>query len=425
MECDLLVEGKAVLPAGIDNVQIGIADGRIAVIQKHGVHAAHRIAAADCLIFPGFIDLHVHLREPGWEYKEDFATGSQAAIHGGVTTMVDMPNTPQPMVSVAALEDKRRLAAKATVDVHFYGGVTTSNLASLSAMAAYVVGYKVYLAETTGNLRLPLEQLPSALAAIETLRKPVSLHCENQALIDARRRELQGRSEPDLHCDVRPPEAEVQSVRHVIAQLRGGAANICHLSTADGLELVEAARRTGRHIFCEVTPHHLFYTREAMHQRGHFLKVNPPLRTDAHRHALLEGLKRGQIDFLASDHAPHTTDEKQRESGSAPSGVPGLDDYGHIVAWLLVTEGVSPMTVLDLCSGNPARFLGLDDRGRIAVGTRADLTIVDIHHPETVQAEHLYTKCGWSPFDGVTFPGGVRWTVHQGRVLLEDYRLVA
>jgi dihydroorotase len=161
LENDLVVEGEAVTPGGVEHAEIGISDGVIAEIRKSGV-TGRRIDASGCLVFPGFIDAHVHLREPGWEKKEDFTTGSLAAIRGGVTTVLDMPNTPEPATSVQALRRKRELATRAAIEVLLYAGVTTSNLGSLRPMAELAVGFKIYLAKTTGSLIYPDGRLEEA-----------------------------------------------------------------------------------------------------------------------------------------------------------------------------------------------------------------------------------------------------------------------
>jgi dihydroorotase len=286
-----------------------------------------------------------------------------------------------------------------------------------------VAGFKLYLAETTGNLLLPTRALPLALAAIERTGKPVSLHCEDQALIEQARARLQDRTDPLVHYEVRTPESEVASVKSVLPLLRGMRANICHLSTRGALALIESQKRNGQQLACEVTPHHLFSTRDAVSQQGNYLKSNPPLRSEEDRQALLAALKAGRIDFLATDHAPHTPEEKERGVWQAPSGVPGLDTYGNFLAWLIVTQELHPTVATQVTSANPARFLGLTDRGGIVAGQRADFAILDVHHPERVSREHLYTKCGWSPFEGMTFPGRVRWTIHKGRILQDDFEM--
>jgi len=420
MEHDLVVDGRVVLPGRVEEVQVGITGGIIREVRKQGLKGARVVRAGGGLVFPGFIDGHVHLREPGWEHKEDFATGTAAAVHGGVTTVVDMPNNPRPAVTPAALEEKQRLAlSKGLIDVRFHGGVLGDRISALSDIEGLVVGYKLYLAESTGGLTFPQSRLGAAMEAVAATRRPLSLHCEDQSVIDEREAELAGERRPDIYCDIRPPEAEVSSVEAVVLALRGvkGArVNVCHISVSRAISLVSQARGDGLSVACEATLHHLFFSRNAM-EVNHLLKTNPPLRPVADRASLLEGLRDGTVDFLVTDHAPHTMEEKM-EDGVA--GVPGLDDYGHVVSWLLKDQGFEPSTISRISSSNPAAFYGLGDRGEIAVGKRADLAIVDLNTPERVSADKLRTKCGWTPYEGIEFPGKVRWTIRAGEVLLEE-----
>ena len=419
MEFDLLVEGTAVTPGGVEEVQIGVSGGRIARLARQGLKGTRRITAGSCVIFPGFIDTHVHLREPGWEQKEDFASGTAAAVHGGVTTVFDMPNNPVPATDAASLETKSKLArAKAVVDVKFIGGVDGS-LSQVGQIRSKVVGYKIYLAETTGNLMLPARKLRSALAAVGATGKPASVHCESQSIIDSRREELAGQERPDIHSDLRPPEAELESVRTVLRMRGRTKVNVCHVSTRGALRLVEESKKQGPGVACEVTLHHLFFSREAMY-RSDLLRTNPPLRGKEDRNAMLEGLKSGSVDFLVTDHAPHTLTEK-RQGGAC--GVPGLDNYGNIVSWLVKKHGFDPEKIAAFCSGNQARFFGLRDRGAISLGKRADFAILDLKAPETATSRRIRSKCGWTPYEGVEFPGRVRWTIFGGKALLEDYEL--
>ncbi len=425
MEHDLVVEGLVVSPRGVGEAQVGISDGVIREVRRQGLKGVRTIRAGRCLVFPGFIDCHVHMREPGWEYKEDFATGTAAAAHGGVTTVVDMPNNPRPTTTVEAAQDKQRLVrAKALVEVLLNGGVKGDKIADLAKISALVTGYKLYLARSTGDVLFPTRRLAEALKAVAAERKPLSVHCEDQSVIDAQTRRLEGESRPDLHCDIRPPRAEVSAVETVVAALSRSPktkVNVCHASTSGTLSLVGSARRGGYTVSCEATLHHIYFNRKAM-EKDRRLKTNPPLRAEDDRLAVLRGLHDGAVDFLVTDHAPHTAEEKL---GDGPSGVPGLDDYGHIVSWLLGPQGFDPGVLARVTSANAASFYGLFDRGEVAVGKRADLAVIDQKSPERVTARTVWSKCGWSPYEGVEFPGKARWTIVGGEVRLDDCALVA
>jgi dihydroorotase len=422
MEHDLVLEGRVVTPAGIQETEIGVSEGIITELGQ-GLKAAKKISGERCLIFPGFVDIHVHLREPGWEHKEDFRTGTMAAVHGGVTTVVDMPNNPIPTTTKTALDLKRRLADyRSLVDVRFHGGVTRGNLNHLSEMAEGVVGYKVYLSETTGAIGFPDAELRQAFQVISNTKRPVSLHCEDQAVIDRRRTELHGLQGPDANCELRPPEAELESVEKVATAMRDVEdvrANVCHASTKETLSIIRKARSEKLKLYCEATLHHLFYNRRTLLE-NRLLKTNPPLRSEEDRQALVGGLKDGTVSFLVTDHAPHTEEEKADKN---PAGVPGLDDYGHVVSWLIREQAVDPAVITKVSASNPAKHLRLDDRGEISVGKRADFAVLDIHSPEKVRNDQIRSKCGWSPYEGREFPGRIRWTIYGGEVLLDDYEL--
>jgi dihydroorotase len=234
---------------------------------------------------------------------------------------------------------------------------------------------------------------------------------------------MAGSTAPDAYCDMRPPESEIKSVQSALAAssvVKGLRANICHVSTKSSLALIESARAKGVEVMCEATLHHLFFTRKAMLDNG-LLRTNPPLREEEDRASILDGLAAGRVNLLVTDHAPHTRVEKVTEG---LAGVPGLDDYSHVVTWLIKTRGIDPVTLGRACSSTPAYFFELEDRGIIASGKRGDLSIVDLRTPQRVTPDSLKTKCGWSPYEGFEFPGGCRWTICGGKVLLDDFEVL-
>jgi dihydroorotase len=195
--------------------------------------------------------------------------------------------------------------------------------------------------------------------------------------------------------------------------------NVCHASAGETISIVRNARAGGARLYCEAALHHLYYNRRAMLE-NRMLKTNPPLRQEEDRKALLRGVMDGTVSFLVTDHAPHTVDEK---TSLGLSGVPGLDDYAHVVSWLMREQNVDPMVIAKVASSNPAKFANLSDRGEISVGKRADLTILDLHSPESVSSDSVRSKCGWSAYEGKKFPGKARWTIRGGEPMLDDYEL--
>lgn len=407
-EHELVLEGRIVDLDKIYESRIGIDNGTITEIdpQAKGKEIFHLEKE---LIFPGFIDTHGHARIPGGEHKEDFPHFSRAALNGGVTTALCMLNTDPPGTTPEVLQYVRRKASRESqIDIKFfalivYGNpvdvkkraskesrVDYENLFDLEPLAQYSIGYKAYLTGSTGGYLLPITHLQIALNKVCYVQKPITFHYVGRDL------------EEEVLC-------QLQIFDRV---------NIAHVATAENLKVIEEYKERGYTLVCELTPHHALLTNKAEKKLGSYAKMVPPLQTEEDRLALIDGLKRGSIDFLATDHAPHTREEK--ESSEPPSGVPGLDTYGNTVALLIKEYGISPQTMMRATSYNAAQFFGLKDVGRIEVGKKANITVLDLEHPETIDSINLYTKCGWSPFEGWTFPGRVVRTIYHGKTLMEN-----
>ena len=365
-----------------------------------------------CLIFPGFGDVHIHAREDvsGTELrKEDFATASAAAIHGGVVQVADMPNNPVAPVDNARYLAKQQLAAKAEVQVTLYAGIGPGT----EPLGCHVP-YKAFMGPSVGDLFFTSRaQLEETIARYRG--RNISFHCEDPEILDAHR----GAS---THEGRRPPAAELSATEFALGLMERYdlTGKLCHYSTREGLPKIRAARARGLRVTCEVTPHHLFFDTSMLTDANRLLlQMNPPLRSPEDRLALIEALRHGDIDYIATDHAPHTLDEKAR----GVSGVPHLDTYGAFATWLMARHGFSPLDIARVCAFNPGRFVrefllpGLGKGfGVVAPGYAGSLTVLDPHTPTTVTRESIRSKCGWSPFEGVTFPGSVRATVVRGKV---------
>jgi dihydroorotase len=368
-----------------------------------------------CVIFPGFGDLHVHAREDtsGRElYKEDFSTASAAAIHGGVTHFADMPNNPSAPIDDASYAAKERLTKGAAVHITLYGGIGPG-----TNPLTRNVPYKAFMGPSVGELFFSsAQQLEETIARYRGCN--VSFHCEDPLVLDQSRGAA-------THEQRRPAHAEISATRFALElieryDLRG---KLCHFSTGEGLRDVIAAKERGVRVTCEVTPHHLFFDDTMLNDENRlWLQMNPPLRGREDRLAMMEALRTGAIDYLATDHAPHTIDEKQK----GVSGVPHLDTYGAFTTWLMKEHEFTAREIARVCAANPGAFVreylprsygrGF---GRVESGYVGSLTILDMKTPYTVKHESLKTKCAWSPFEGFTFPGSVRHTVVRGRVHTE------
>jgi len=354
-------------------------------------------------IFPGFIDGHVHAREDPTgrdRFKEDFLSAGLAAIRGGVVAFAEMPNNPAPPIDDGSYEAKESLAARCPVDVILYAGIRAG-----SRPLSKRVPYKAYLGATTGTVGFrDADEAREALAPYAGCW--VTFHAESPL----------GSIGAGRPGDSRPPEDEVEGIDLALRLARelGLRPHIAHVSTEAGLDRIRAARRDGFPVTCEVTPHHLFFDRTSRPRflRAPWLFMNPPLREPSDRAALLAALAGGEIDWVATDHAPHLPQDK--DGGAA--GVPGLDTLGGFASWL-IAERISEARVAEAFAGAPGRFLELfrpEGWGRIAEGSVASLTVLGLGVPWTVGAADLRTRCGWSPFEGITLPGDAAWTIVRG-----------
>lgn len=391
-------------------IEIDLKTGLIQSVEDAetpGAPAADLSLGKDHLIFPGFIDVHVHAREDATStqsYKEDFETAGFAAIHGGVTAIVDMPNNPRPPVDDATYLAKREIARKCPVDVLLYAGIGPR-----TQPLSFPVPYKAYMGPSIGDLFFKSEEsLREALARYRGHR--VSFHAEDPEILESAR-------SAGTHGERRPARAEARAVETAISlsEAFGIIPNICHLSTAAGLEHIRAARKRGLEVTCEVTPHHLYYDLEnsSNYSNPSYLQCNPPVRSRLDRIALLEAFRAGEIDYLATDHAPHSLEENER----GISGVPHLDTLGAFAFWLL-EERVSLRTIRLAAAERPGKFLNRflpTLHGKIERGYVGSLTILE-KRPMTVRRQGLKTRSGWSPFEGCQFSGRVSHTVVRGRI---------
>ncbi len=406
----MILEGRCVTSNGIQEGQIAF-DPASGLIQEVGALLGKPDLTTDGMIFPGFCDLHVHAREDvsgTQNYKEDFRTMSEAALHGGVVAVGEMPNNPVPPIDAERYEAKKRLTRSSSVDVVLYAGIGPG-----THPLPYPVPYKAYMGPSVGDLFFTsAAQFEATIARYRG--QSVCLHCEDPEVLGKNKGAA-------THEARRPAEAEVSAVVSAIQLIERYAlqGRICHLSTAEGLTRVAAAKQKGIAVTCEVSPLHLFFDETMLTPENRVrLQMNPPVRSPRDRMALIEGIRDGTVDYLATDHAPHTWEEKR----AGTSGTPQLDTYGLLAVWLMQEHGILPERVATLCSTNPAAVLnaflpeGRRNLGKIQPGGAASLTILNVDRPTTVSRETLRTKCGWSPFESMTFPGRVEYTMVRGKI---------
>lgn len=374
----------------------------------------------DCLLFAGMGDVHIHAREDVSKkhtYKEDFHSASCAALHGGVTHIGDMPNNPIPPIDDESYQTKLRLTSTALNTCWIYAGVGPK-----TRPLTQTIPYKVYMGPSVGELYFKNHQeLDEVLTHYQG--QWISFHCEDPEVLESHK-------EGADHFLRRPVEAEVLATHQALNfikkyHLRG---KLCHYSSGEGLQAIRDFRKNGGEVQVEVTPQHLFFSEEALRQKDfNFYQMNPPIRHEEDRREMLEAFKNGEIDYLATDHAPHTHEEKMKGT----SGLTGLDTYGGFVTWLIVNQKISPKLIAKTCAENPGKFFNqfksswahYDSRfssfgkglGFIEKGYTANLTILNLKKPWTVDADHLKTKVKHSPFLGIEFPGKVEKVMLKGQ----------
>jgi len=369
------------------------------------------IDLSGCIIFPGFGDIHIHAREDAGgtqTYKEDFATISAAAIHGGVVQVADMPNNPVAPIDDASYSTKEQLTKKSAVTITLYAGIGPQ-----TRPLNRHVPYKAFMGPSVGDLFFSSkQQLEDVIVSYRG--KNVSFHCEDPAILEANK-------DAPLHELKRPASAEISATEFALYLIEKYdlVGKLCHYSTRDGLPLIAAAKARGVKVTCEATPHHLFFdTSMITPENRQWLQMNPPLRSEEDRIALIAALKSGLVDYVATDHAPHTLDEKI----AGASGVPHLDTLGAFATWLMAEQEFSPTDIARVFAHNPGQFvreflpqsLG-KGFGLIAPGYVGSLTVLDPKRPYLVTRDSVKTKCGWSPFEGYILPGSVRYTVIRGK----------
>lgn len=419
------------------DADLRIRDGRIEAI---GSGLASRqgdtvVDAAGRRLLPGMIDDQVHFREPGMEYKADMAIESGAAVAGGLTSFMDMPNTSPPTLDAAALEDKyARAAGRARANHGFYMGASNDNLAAVRAIDPRATpGLKVFMGASTGNM---LVDDPETLDGIfRDTPVPIITHCEDTPMIDAEQARYRKKYGDDIpaacHPDIRSREACIKSTRLALelARRHDTRLHVLHISTADELALFEAGPlvdadgKLRKRITAETCIHFLRFDRADYARLGHQIKCNPAIKDASDREALLRALADDVIDVLATDHAPHTWEEKQNPYVRAPSGLP-LVQYALVAALECVHEGhFDTARVVQKFAHAPAQLFDVKERGFLREGYWADLVLVE-DTPFTVKREDVLSKCGWSPFEGTTFRSRIASTWVNGELAWDGEKLV-
>ncbi len=419
----LIKGGSLVFPKKIVRADVLVENGKIKRVgKKISAPGEKTVSAAGLFILPGLIDVHAHLREPGGTHKEDFFTGTRAALAGGVTTVLCMPNTSPPIDSLPALAEAKKLAEKAVCDVGFYFGASQLNQADAAKAAGdpRVAGLKIYMGSSTGSLLVkdfaPLIQHFASWPA----EKPVAVHAEDEDAVkfftEKAGEEKKSNATALDHNRCRPPVCAEIAVKKAIsiAVLTKKRLHVCHVSAAGEIAVIREAKKSGARVTCEATPHHLFLSEDDVEWLKNFGKMNPPLRSREDVVALWKAVEGGVVDCIATDHAPHTRGEKEQHYWDAPAGVPGLETMLPLLLDAVNAKRLTLNKVAELCGANPAKIFGLKGKGGLGVGMDADLVLVDLKSSTKIRADKLFTKCGWSPWEGKTLKGKIKRVLLRG-----------
>jgi len=430
----VLTNAKAYLNKEIVDCSIAIEDGKIFKIGKETQmpKANEKINLGNLLVLPGLIDAHVHLRDEGKAYKEDFYTGTAAAAAGGLTTVLDMPNNDPVTMSAEALKNRMQIAKRRVlVNVGFYSEFPNDLDAITSIVAQGTVGFKLFMARQVGGLNIDDDKaLEEAFTKVGELGVPVAVHAEDKALLTANEERLKRANRHDTAAFLKA-HSELVELKAVERLLKISAQvdvrlHFCHMTTEECLDAVIEAKKSDRTVSCEVTPQHLLLSNADFERYGSLLVMMPPLRSKNHSEALWKGIADGWVDALGSDHAPHALSEKSAGNvWDVKVGVPGLETTLPLMLTMVKKNRISLAQVVQLLSEKPAEIFNLRDRGHLEQGRKADLVVVDFNLKFKIDASKFHSKAKYSPFDGWELQGRPVKTFVNGSLIMDEQEIVA
>lgn len=430
----VLTNAKAYLNGQIIDCSIAVEEGKIFKIGKETQmpSADEKTNLKSLLVLPGLIDEHVHLRDEGKAYKEDFQTGTAAAAAGGFATVLDMPNNEPVTMSAETLKDRMALAQRRIlVNVGFYSEFPKKIAETQGIVSEGAVGFKLFMGSQIGGLNIDEdENLLDAFMAVAPLNVPVALHAEDRALLSANEEKLRQAKKNGTTAfqQAHSEEVEVKAVERLlkISARTDVQMHFCHVSTEKGLNAIAEAKKTGRKVTCEVTPNHLLLSTAGLERYGQLAIMAPPLRNKDQVDALWNGLEQGWVDALGSDHAPHALSEKSASSvWDVKVGVPGLETTLPLILTQVRKNRLSINQAVALLAEKPAEIYGLKDRGRLEQGKNADLTVVDFNRKFKIDASKFKSKAKFSPYDGWEVQGKPVKTYVNGLLVFDEGEIVA
>ncbi len=400
---------------------IGIENGKIVSIQKLPLVADEIVDLNGKIILPGLIDVHVHMRDPGLTYKENFKTGTESAAAGGFTTVLDMPNTKPPTNTVQDFKDKLKIAgSKSIVDFGLHAG--TANPEEIPGLGDLnPASFKVFMDLLDDEFLMNLFSEIADLNHTGINDHLVSIHAEDQEIVNkyTAMKSSETSSDSMAYADARPPLAEDVAVSKAIMMAKefNLKVHICHASTKNALDSIQNARTEGCSISSEVTPHHLFLDSSYLKKFANFAKTNPPLRSDSTKITLKDLPK---TDIVGTDHAPHTIAEKEKNVWNAPPGIPGLETALPLLLNQINLGNISFNEIRRLLCENPAELFKIENKGHIKTGMDADFVVVDMKKELIINSDNFYSKAHYSPFDGMKVKGVPIMTILRGEIIMKD-----
>lgn len=417
---DLCLSNCKIVPENITRY-IGVDGGKIVSIKNHPISAEKIIDVSENIILPGLIDAHVHMRDPGLTYKEDFRTGTKAAAAGGFTTVLDMPNTKPVTNTTRAYMEKLKIAErKCVVDFGFHVGA--DNLDQIQKLASLKpASFKIFMDLYEDDFLIKMFSEISDLTENNDNKPIISLHAEDNKIVDhcTQLKRSEGKLNPNIYTEARPSQAEEVAVSKAILLAKKFNLNIhiCHASVKRSLDLINNAKNDGCNITSEITPHHLFLDSEYLTKFGSFAKTNPPLRKVADKISLKD---LHLADVIGTDHAPHTIGEKEHNIWDAPPGIPGLETTLPLLLTKVNQNKMSFVDVKRLLCENPARIFNIHNKGFIKEGMDADFVVVDMKKRDVIKPENFHSKAHYSPFEGKKVRGLPIMTILRGEVVMYD-----
>jgi dihydroorotase len=430
----VLFNAKIYTSQGIVEAGLAIDHGRIVKVAKETnlPPASTKLNMNGCLVLPGLIDSHVHLRDQQLAYREDFTTGTAAAAAGGVTTVIDMPNNRPVTMSSETLRERMQLAEKRIlVNVAFNSAFPHRTEEIRLIVREGAVGFKLYLLQQIGGINIDDDKaLQDAFNAVAETKVPVAVHAEDRATLVTAEKSMRdsGRNDAEAFLEAHPASAEVKAIQRVVNLAKNSSAHmhICHISSAAGLDTALKAKKEGLSITCEVTPHHLLLTSQSVKKQGNMALMLPPLRTKTDTDALWKALKKGLIDTVASDHAPHSIEEKNAQSlWDVKPGIAGLETMLPLMLNEVNRGRLSINELVRLMSEKPTEIFHLRDRGSLSEGCMADIVVIDINREHKIDASRFHSKAKFSPFDGWRVKGKPVKTFVNGQFVMNEGEIVA